>query len=143
MLAAGTVRSYRAKVRFLAAALRRPENAELRRRALDGHIMGRDLVSRTEESFLPDNRLAERRRHLDEALHAVCLRGQPLDLFDAGIVCPQCGAAGANYAVLSDSFLVESSSTYTHRKPRDATRRLLIECVACGERRQQEEAFHL
>jgi len=45
----GGLRAYKAKVRFLAATLRRPESGDLRRRALDGEVAAGELVELQEK----------------------------------------------------------------------------------------------
>jgi len=136
------MRLYKGKVRFLAAALRRPENAALLRLALEGRVTGEFIAGREEEEFLPEARRAERQQHRKEGLRSVCLQEQALDRFDADHKCPRCGKAGARYTVVGDtgSVIVDSISGVKRQKSR---KRMLYQCASCEERWQEDDGWHV
>jgi len=132
------LRAYKAKVRFLAAALRRPENSVLRQRALDGTVTGGELVGRPAEDFLSEAQIAERKRDRDEGMRSVVLQEAPLMFFDQRLVCPKCSAVGANYRVLRDSWALPRCTGNQGHMRRDTGKCILAECPACRERWQQD-----
>merc|ERR1712232_403616 len=127
------LRYYKSKVRFLATNLRKPENSDLQKLALDGTVTGDDLVQREEEEFLPDAQLKQRRQDREEALRAVVLKPEPLELSDAKLTCAQCHHVGCRYSVLRDSWAVPRSGPQGLMRT-DNGRCIQVQCPACGER---------
>ena len=127
-------RTYKAKIRSLAAALRRSENTGLKQRVLDGELAGAQLVNLDCEAFLSEMRLEERQKHREEALLSVWVR-HDLQLFDERLICPTCSKMGSRYAVLREPWAQSGQWSATTRK--DLGRHVLAECDACGERWQE------
>lgn len=138
MAAAAHLRSYKAKVRLLAAELRRPENADLRKGTLEGTVPVADLAARAAEDFLPAVRLEERRKVREEALREVTLKKKDLDFFDSHLVCPICLAAGARYSILRDSWALPRCGGCQGYMRADTGKCILAECASCGEQWQAD-----
>lgn len=134
-------RAYRAKVRFLAAALRRSENLATLDEALGGRVSGDALVLQNEEDLLSEAQRSERQKHREEALQAAVLQ-ESLDLFDASLVCPHCGKSGAKYAVIGDTGSVPIDGTSGHKRQK-SKKKILAECQACRERWDHHDGWHI
>jgi len=132
------LRAYKAKVRLLAAVMRRRENAALRQRALAGLLDAGSLVKVDEEAFLSKERRAERQRHREEGLRSIVVKEAPLEFYDDRLTCPRGCTAGVRYAVLRDSWALPRCGGCMGHMRKDTGKLILAECAACGERWQQE-----
>lgn len=135
-------RAYKGKIRFLATALRRPENDGLRKSALDGQVTGGFLVNRSEEEFLTAERRAEMQRHREEGLNSALQPQMSLDLFDANLACPFCNKIGARYGVFCDTGSVPIDGSAGHKRQK-TKKRIHAECSACGERWHHDDGWHV
>jgi len=135
-------KTYKGKVRFLAHVLRRPENTELRKLALDGCVTGSSLVDRSEEDFLSAERKAEKQRHREEGLRDALSQQVSLDLYDADLECPLCHKSGAKYAVICDTGSVPIDGSSGHKRQK-TKKRIHAQCSTCGERWQHDDGWHV
>mmetsp|Transcript_64404 Transcript_64404/g.123942 ORF Transcript_64404/g.123942 Transcript_64404/m.123942 type:complete len:243 (-) Transcript_64404:184-912(-) len=131
-------RMYKAKVRFLAAVLRRNDSLHLKRLVLTGAVCGRDVAGCEQEALLPQSRRLQLQKHREEALRSVWIRGSSFDFFDAGLSCPQCRSIGARYSVLRDGWALPRCGGCQGHMRMDSGKRILAECSICSARWQQE-----
>merc|ERR1719336_3496401 len=127
------VRAYKGRVRLIGATFRRPENADLRKRALEGRVSGGDLVDCTEEELLSAERRTENTKLREEALKSILVDKVELDLYDEHLECPQCGKTGAKYAVVCDTGVVPMDGSSGHKRQK-TKKRIHAQCSSCGER---------
>lgn len=132
------LRTYKAKVRFLAAMMKRHDNTELRQRALAGLVDASSLVSCDDEAFLSKERLAERKRHREEGLRSIWVREAPLEFVDERLACPRGCTGGVRYSILRDSWALPRCGGCMGHMRKDTGKLILAECPTCGERWQQE-----
>lgn len=135
-------KAYKGKVRFLAHVLRRPESADVRKRALDGCVTGGFLVDRAEEDWLSVERKAEKQKHREEGMRSALAQEIMLDLYDADLTCPHCNKAGASYAVVCDTGSVPIDGSSGHKRQK-TKKRIHAQCSTCGERWQHDDGWHV